>query len=117
MFTDELAGNPAKKRADEAKARRIRAKREKEAKEARKRKEIERRQKEEQEATSTASSHEGVGSGVKEKPTSNSAAIAVRSVEKGRDATEPDTPLKWYILGDSYNFVFILKVIYKKIFK
>ena len=46
MFTDELAGNPAKKRADEAKARRIRAKREKEAKEARKRKELERQARE-----------------------------------------------------------------------
>ena len=96
MFTDELAGNPAKKRADEAKARRIRAKREKEAKEDRKRKELERRQKEEQEAT-LASSHEVAGSSVKENPpassSATSAAIAVRSVEKGRGATEPDAPL------------------------
>ena len=43
MFAEELAGNPAKKRADEAKARRLRAKREKEAKDARKKKEEERR--------------------------------------------------------------------------
>ena len=54
MFTDELAGNPAKKRADEAKARRLRAKREKEAKEARKRRELERRKRAEEEATSAA---------------------------------------------------------------
>lgn len=53
MFTDELAGNPAKKRADEAKARRLRAKREKEAKEARKRKELERREREASSATTT----------------------------------------------------------------
>jgi ubiquitin-protein ligase E3 C len=44
MFAEELAGNPAKKRADEAKNRRLRAKREKEAKDARKRKELERRE-------------------------------------------------------------------------
>ena len=43
MFAEELAGNPAKKRADEAKARRLRAKKEKEAKNARKKKEAERR--------------------------------------------------------------------------
>lgn len=43
MFADERA-DTAKKRADEAKQRRIRAKREKEAKEARKRKELERRE-------------------------------------------------------------------------
>lgn len=43
MFAEELAGNPAKKRADEAKARRLRAKKEKEAKDARKKKEAERR--------------------------------------------------------------------------
>lgn len=35
MFADELAGNPAKKRADEARARRLRAKREKQAKQRR----------------------------------------------------------------------------------
>ena len=46
MFTDELAGNPAKKRADEAKARRLRAKREKEAKDLRKRNELDRQQRE-----------------------------------------------------------------------
>ena len=56
MFTDELAGNPAKKRADEAKARRLRAKREKEAKELRKRKELERR---ERDAAATASEDAG----------------------------------------------------------
>ena len=43
MFADELAGNPAKKRADEAKARRLRAKREKEAKEKRKKLEQQKR--------------------------------------------------------------------------
>ncbi|KAL3786367.1 hypothetical protein ACHAWO_005304 [Cyclotella atomus] len=42
MFAEELAGNPAKKRADEAKARRLRAKREKEAKDARRKKDAER---------------------------------------------------------------------------
>lgn len=46
MFAEELAGNPAKKRADEAKARRLRAKLEKEAKVLRKRKELERRERE-----------------------------------------------------------------------
>ena len=35
MFADELAGNPAKKRADEARARRLRAKREGQAKQRR----------------------------------------------------------------------------------
>lgn len=35
MFADELAGNPAKKRADEARARRLRAKREEQAKQRR----------------------------------------------------------------------------------
>jgi hypothetical protein len=44
MFAEELAGNPAKKRADEAKNRRLRAKREKEEKDARKQKELERRE-------------------------------------------------------------------------
>jgi ubiquitin-protein ligase E3 C len=42
MFADELTGNTAKKRADEAKARRLRAKREKEAKDQRKRNELDR---------------------------------------------------------------------------
>lgn len=46
MFADEQAGNPAKKRADEAKARRLRAKREQEAREQRKRNELERRERE-----------------------------------------------------------------------
>ena len=46
MFADEQAGNPAKKRADVAKARRLRAKREQEAKEQRKRNELERRERE-----------------------------------------------------------------------
>lgn len=104
MFTDELAGNPAKKRADEAKARRLRAKREKEAKEARKRKELERRRREELEATSAVASSHGVTvGGAKETPTPSSvasAATAVGSKEKSWDATtnnnaltEPDTPL------------------------
>lgn len=44
MFAEELAGNPAKKRADEAKNRRLRAKREKDVKDARKQKELERRE-------------------------------------------------------------------------
>ncbi|KAL9181070.1 hypothetical protein ACHAXT_009875 [Thalassiosira profunda] len=50
MFADERGGNPAKKRADEAKARRLRAKREKEAKELRKRQEKERRERQAAEA-------------------------------------------------------------------
>mmetsp|Transcript_20160 Transcript_20160/g.43793 ORF Transcript_20160/g.43793 Transcript_20160/m.43793 type:complete len:1384 (-) Transcript_20160:144-4295(-) len=58
MFTDELAGNPAKKRAHEAKARRLRAKREKEAKELRKRKELERREQEAAPATAVIANGE-----------------------------------------------------------
>ena len=59
MFADELAGNPAKKRADEAKARRLRAKREKEAKEKRKKLEQQKR-----DASSEVSSKvEGAGIG------------------------------------------------------
>ncbi len=54
MFAEEQAGNPAKKRADEAKARRLRAKREQEAKEQRKRNELERREREGDAATVTA---------------------------------------------------------------
>lgn len=46
MFTEEQAGNPAKKRADDAKARRLRAKREKDAKEQRKTNELVRRERE-----------------------------------------------------------------------
>eukprot|EP00985_Skeletonema_marinoi_P002204 scaffold893_cov143-Skeletonema_marinoi.AAC.8 len=91
MFTDELAGNPAKKRADEAKARRIRAKREKEAKEARKRKELERRQKEEQAAV-VASSRE-VDGGAKVNPTPSPVASTVVVSGTNNSVTEPDAPL------------------------
>jgi len=94
MFTDELAGNPAKKRADEAKARRLRAKREKEAKEAKKRKELERRQKEEQESSSSAASSRGHGGTSSTIAAGNDAA----SAGDGKNSIipiifEPDVPL------------------------
>ena len=58
MFTDELAGNPAKKRADEAKARRLRAKREKEQKE--KRKQLERQKREAEVSAAVATTEKSV---------------------------------------------------------
>ncbi|KAL3776550.1 hypothetical protein ACHAW5_008712 [Stephanodiscus triporus] len=61
MFTDELAGNPAKKRADEAKARRLRAKREKDAKDLRKRNELDRQQREAAAAAVVSGGENSVG--------------------------------------------------------
>lgn len=61
MFADELAGNPAKKRADEAKARRLRAKREKDAKDLRKRNELDRQQREAAAAAIVSGGENSVG--------------------------------------------------------
>ena len=103
MFTDELAGNPAKKRAEEAKARRIRAKREKEAKEARKRKELERRHNEEQKATSSAAAASSTNEGALTNPTPISTESSTDAVDRGGKTSwnatkstitdEPDVPL------------------------
>ncbi|KAL7445769.1 hypothetical protein ACHAXM_011340 [Skeletonema potamos] len=89
MFTDELAGNPAKKRADEAKARRIRAKREKEEKEARKRKELERRQREEAASAAACSEYDG-GTNDIPMPSSDVSSPVVGGGEKSWNA--PNSP-------------------------
>jgi ubiquitin-protein ligase E3 C len=78
MFAEELAGNPAKKRAEEAKNRRLRAKREKEAKDARKQKEEERR-----EASAAAAAAAGL---------TNSGGGAKSSVSSVTNKGELDVP-------------------------
>ena len=90
MFADELAGNPAKKRADAAKARRLRAKREQEAKLLRKRREAERREREAATATAggeTASStcQDGAGPDDIAGPVAGATPMAAT-------ATSPTTP-------------------------
>jgi len=65
MFADELAGNPAKKRADEARARRLRAKREEQAKQRR-------REEEKKKASASASQ-------ITQNATSNSESEDVRA--------------------------------------